>query len=66
MILPILLLLLAGCATAPGEAGYWTQCVKVSGYGVSMVTPYGPLNLGVLTYERNVACSEDIKPAAPH
>lgn len=27
MILPILLLLLAGCATAPGEADYWTQCV---------------------------------------
>ncbi len=58
------LLLLSGCAGfTPGpEANFWTQCLKISGYGFTMGTAYGPFNLGVLTYERNVECKSDITP----
>ena len=61
----VLLLSLDGCATPKDQASFWTECVKANGYGFSMVTPYGPFNLGYITWERNVSCARDIKQANP-
>ena len=56
-----------GCAGfTPGDhPNFWTQCVKMDGYGFTMATAYGPFNLGKLTWERNVACEKDVKQQRP-
>ncbi len=57
--------LIAGCATAPGYASFWNECVKANAWGFTMGTPYGPINVGYLTWERNVDCKKDIEPTKP-
>ena len=59
------ILALSGCSTPAGQASFWTECVRANGYGLSMFTPYGPVNFGYLTWERNVNCDKDIKQAEP-
>jgi hypothetical protein len=59
-----LVFVISSCATPAGQSSLWTECVKANGYGFSMVTPYGPFNLGYLTWERNVSCAKDIKQAS--
>ena len=58
-------LALSGCAGfAPGKnADYWDQKVSVTGWGFSMMTMYGPFNIGYLQYSRNV--EQPFKPASP-
>ena len=53
----LMLILFSGCAgftPSADEATFWTQKVTVSAWGFSMVTPYGPFNLGYLSWQRNV------------
>ena len=59
------LLFLSGCAGfAPGKnADYWDQKVSVTGWGFSMMTMYGPFNIGYLQYSRNV--DNPLTPASP-
>jgi divalent metal cation (Fe/Co/Zn/Cd) transporter len=41
---------------------FWDQSVRFTGWGVSMLTAYGPVNLGYANWERNEA--EQTKNAA--
>lgn len=63
-VLMLFVLFAQGCnGFKPGSnPNFWTQCVKIDGWGFSGVTAYGPWNLGKVTYERNVACDKDVKP----
>lgn len=66
--LPLALLLLTGCAgLTPGkDPNFWTQCVKADGWGINAISPWGPINVGRITWERNVACHVDqTKPELP-
>ena len=53
---------MTGCAGfTPGPyPNFWSECVKLNGWGVSWISPYGPLNVGYVTWERNVECPKDI------
>lgn len=63
-ILLLFLLALPGCALHYDRSaiGFWDQCVKADGWGISAFTPWGPFNMGRLTWHRNVNCEEDLKP----
>jgi len=52
------MLLLTGCAgMEPGQySNFWTQCVKTQAYGITYYSTYGPVNLGYITWERNLQC----------
>jgi hypothetical protein len=68
LLISLALLLLTGCAGMEPSPypNFWTQCVKADAWGVSMISPYGPINMGRITWERNVACDVDqTKPELP-
>ena len=57
-----LLLSANGCISySRDQIGFWDQCVKADAWGISMISPYGPINLGRILWERNTACGKDIK-----
>ena len=52
-------LVCVGCdSMTPGpNQDFWDQCVKADAWGISYVSPYGPVNIGRLIWTRNVQCS---------
>lgn len=60
----LILLILQGCSLHydRSQIGFWDQCVKADGWGVTGFTVWGSFNMGRLTWERNVNCGEDLKP----
>lgn len=62
-----MLVTLPGCQLyySRDNIGFWDQCVKLDAWGLSYISPYGPMNVGKLTYERNTACAKDIAQQAP-
>jgi len=56
-----------GCGgMTPGpNQDFWDQCVKAEAYGLTMLTQYGPINFGKVTWERNIACDKDLKKDDP-
>lgn len=67
IFLLLALLALNGCSFSYSrdQIGFWDQCIKLDGWGLSYVSPYGPVNVGKLTYERNTNCAKDITQQAP-
>lgn len=67
IVLLVVALLSNACSISydRNQVGFWDQCIKVDAWGLSYVSPYGPVNLGKLTYERNVNCPKDIKEQTP-
>lgn len=66
----LIVFFLAGCGLDSGFApseyrNFWSQCTKFDGWGFTMASPYGPMNIGKLTWERNVACDVDINQSMP-
>jgi hypothetical protein len=53
----------SGCATKKEENGFWNQRVHADAWGFTMVTPYGPFNLGYMKWQRNV--NDEQEPAKP-
>lgn len=51
----------AGMTPDKDAKTFWNQKVTVEAYGFSMVTPYGPFNLGYMSWQRNV--DEPQKPS---
>lgn len=37
------------------EVGFWQQHVSMSAWGVTMMTMYGPITIGYLSWNRNIA-----------
>lgn len=64
-LLAVLAMMGCGGMTPGPDKDFWDQCIKFDGYGFSMLTQYGPFNLGKVTWERNVACEKDIKQQTP-
>jgi hypothetical protein len=54
------LLALSGCTVLdPYDrelVGFWDQCVQVDAYGATGFTQFGPWNLGMISWKRNVDC----------
>jgi len=60
----IVLLTLGGCIHYPRtEIGFWDQHVLTTIWGFGWVTPYGPINIGYMTWERNI--ENPIPPVPP-
>jgi len=55
-----------GCGgMTPGQyPNFWTQCVRADAWGISYVSPYGPVNIGRVIWTRNVQCSAEEANAA--
>jgi hypothetical protein len=56
----------SGCARLHydrSQIGFWDQKVTFGGWGFSMITPYGPFNIGYLSWQRNV--DQPQEPAKP-
>jgi len=58
----LLAALLGGCAGATGKS-FWDQEVIMTAWGITWATPYGPLNLGYISWQRNPEVP--MKPARP-
>jgi len=54
----LMLYFTVGCSTElhypRSQIGFWDQRVTFTGWGFTMATPYGPFNLGYLSWSRNV------------
>ena len=56
-----------GCTTElhypRSQIGFWDQRVTFTGWGFTMATPYGPFNIGYLSWSRNI--EKPLKPDQP-
>jgi hypothetical protein len=51
------LLIMGGCAgftPTKDTKTFWDQQVATTAWGFTMMTPYGPFNLGYLSWQRNI------------
>jgi len=59
------LLYLSGCSTLDSydrdTIGFWSQCVEAEAYGLSGFNQFGPMNLGWISWKRNIACDESLR-----
>lgn len=48
-------LLASGCSATPaGQSSFWTQKVQLNAIGLNIVTEFGLINAGTITWSRNV------------
>ncbi len=63
----LMLYFTVGCSTElhypRSQIGFWDQRVTFTGWGLTAATPYGPFNLGYLSWSRNI--DKPHKPANP-
>jgi len=61
--LMLALFLASSCGVPIGKSGkgFWDQHVSATAWGVSMMTMYGPINIGYIQWNRNV----QPEPASP-
>jgi hypothetical protein len=49
------ILLLSGCAFSypRDQIGFFDQCIQATAWGINYISPYGPVTLGYIQYERS-------------